>query len=369
LTNLDLDTLLVHADDDIQTCPDLAPPIHVSTTFRYKNCENPERYAYSRFDQPTRKRLEQVLGALEGGKAVVYSSGSAAGFAALQYYRPKRIFIDKGYSGSHSTIQAFFSPQDKEWYRRVLTLKDTIKPETGDLLWLETPKNPRCDIEDISFYADLAHEAGAFVLVDSTFATPVLQRPLALGADMVMHSCTKFLSGQSDVLAGVLIADPNVASVLKNQRTISGAILGNLENFLLLRSLRTLGIRVKKQSKTTRVIAKYLEEHDKVTKVWHPSLESHPGYKLCSTQMQLPPPILSFEVQSRVEAELLLTKFKLISVATSLGGVHSTIDWRYAFDNSVEPNLLRLSVGLESKKDLLEDLKQALDQIPAKHQI
>jgi len=232
----------------------------------------------------------------------------------------------------------------------------------GDLLWLETPKNPTCDIEDIVYYTELARKYYATVIVDSTFGTPVLQKPLELGADVVLHSCTKFLSGQSDVLAGVLISkDSAVVSGLKSQRTVMGSILGNLENFLLLRSLRTLELRVKRISKTTAAIASFLEVHPNVTKVWHPSLPSHPGYVLCSKQMKRPPPILSFEVESKEEAKLLLTKLKLIAVATSLGGVHTTIDWRFKFDPNVEPNLLRLSVGLESKKDLIEDLKQGLD--------
>jgi len=138
-----------------------------------------------------------------------------------------------------------------------------------------------------------------------------------------------------------------------------------LKNFLLLRSLRTLSLRVKRQSKTAVAIASFLEGHRNVIKVWHPSLESHPEHKLCVTQMKRPPPVLSFEI-NETEVNLLLSKFKLISVATSLGGVHTTIDWRYKFDQKVEPNLLRLSVGLESKKDLIEDLKQALDQISLK---
>jgi len=206
------------------------------------------------------------------------------------------------------------------------------------------------------------------VIVDSTFATPVLQKPLELGADMVMHSCTKFLSGQSDVLAGVLIAkDRAVADELQSQRTITGSNLGNLENFLLLRSLRTLFIRVKRQSETAVALASFLESHPNVTKVWHPSLESHPEHKLCG-QMKHPPPILSFEIDEK-DVERLLSKFKLISVATSLGGVHTTIDWRFKFDKTVEPNLLRLSVGLESKKDLIEDLKQALDHLTVRPEL
>jgi len=348
----------------VEDVPDLAPPIHVATTFKYVNANNPSGFQYTRYDQPTRKRLETVLGKLEGGYALTYTSGSSAGFAALMYYRPNRIFIDKGYMGTHHSIQAYFAPIDKQWYNRVLLLKEDIIPESGDLLWLETPKNPNCIIEDIAHFSSLAHKVGAHVLVDSTFATPILQQPLKLGADMVMHSCTKFLSGHSDVLAGALIVKTKmIALELQNQRTTTGAVLGNLESFLLLRSIRELDIRIERQVKNAIAVAQFLASHKNVTKVWHPSLESHPGFKLCATQMKSPPGILSFELETEDLIHKFLQHLKLISCATSLGAVHSSIDWRYKWDTKQEPTLLRLSIGIESKKDIIKDLDQALNKL------
>jgi len=331
----------------------------MSTTFKYVNTNNPDGYLYTRFDQPTRKRLETVLGALEEGHAIMYSSGSSAGFAALMFYRPKNVYINKGYMGSHSTLEAYFSPLDSHWHERIHILSENIEPEKGDLLWLETPKNPNCEIEDIAHYVQIAHNKEAVVLVDSTFATPILQQPLNLGADMIMHSCTKFISGHSDVLAGALVVKhKHVAAALKTQRTITGAVLGNLECYLLLRSIRELSIRLERQVKNAIAVAAFLSTHKKVTKVWHPSLESHPGYQLCKTQMKSPPGIMSFELAEEKLINILLKNLKMISCATSLGGVHTTIDWRYKFDQKQDPTLLRLSIGIESKKDIIADLDQ-----------
>jgi len=360
-----LDTLLIHADAGIEDTPDMAPPIHMATTFKYVNTNNPEDYLYTRFDQPTRKRLEKVLGALEGGHCIVYTSGSSAGLAALNYYRPGRVWINRGYMGSHATLQAYFSPIDQQWYKNcILTLKEDIIPEPKDLIWLETPKNPHCEIEDISHYAALAKRYGAYIMVDSTFATPILQQPLKYGVDLVMHSCTKFISGHSDVLAGALVSKyEHVAAGLKSQRTVTGAVLGNLECYLLLRSVRELSIRVERQVKNAIAVAAFLHGHKNVAKVYHPSLESDPGYQLCAKQMKSPPAIMSLQLKEEESVKTLLTSLKIISCATSLGGVHTSIDWRYKFDSKVDPTILRLSIGIESKKDIIQDLDQALNKL------
>jgi len=182
---------------------------------------------------------------------------------------------------------------------------------------------------------------------------------------MVMHSSTKFLGGQSDALSGVLIT-PNTsdAAQLLSERTASGAILGSLENFLLLRSLRTLELRVTRQSESATKLAQFLVAHKAVLKVHHPSFPSHPQHQLCKTQMEGFPPVLSFELSSATTAHTFLKNLKLIAYATSLGGVHSTIDWRYKFDETLNPGLLRVSVGIEAVKDLIVDLTQALDSLP-----
>jgi len=179
---------------------------------------------------------------------------------------------------------------------------------------------------------------------------------------MVMHSCTKFLSGHSDILAGALIVmDKNKREELKSQRTVTGAVLGNLESFLLLRSLRELDTRIERQVKNAAEVAKYLEGNKIVKRVWHPSLESHPNFILCAKQMKSPPGILSFELDKEELVHKFLQNLKLISCATSLGAVHTTIDWRYKWDTKQDPSLVRLSIGIESSKDIIKDLDQALN--------
>jgi len=199
------------------------------------------------------------------------------------------------------------------------------------------------------------------VVVDSTFATPILQNPLQLGADIVIHSCTKALGGHSDLMAGVLVANETIANQLHRERTLLGSVLGNLECWLLLRSLRTLKLRVKRQCKTAIKIALWLEKNEKVTKVWHPIVASHPDHELCKKQMKAPPACFSFELKSPEQASVLPKRLKMFTNATSLGGVESLIDYRFAYDKSVSSCLLRISIGLESAKDLIADLEQGLD--------
>ncbi|HET8540468.1 MAG TPA: PLP-dependent aspartate aminotransferase family protein [Anaeromyxobacter sp.] len=347
------DTLALHADEGIERAPDVAPPIHPSTTFA---ADNEEGLVYARADHPTRRRLEAVLGALEGGHAVVYASGQAAATAALQHLRPRRVAIARGgYHGSHLAIDAL-APLGVEKVPLDAPLA------RGDLVWLETPRNPTCELQDVAAHAARARAAGATVIVDGTFATPVLQRPLDLGAELVYHSVTKLLAGHSDALAGVLVArDVAVAARLREERTISGAVPGALETWLALRGLRTLGLRVRRQTETATALAAWLEP--RVARVWHPSLRSHPGHALAAAQMRGPGPILSFELASEEAARALPRHLSLIKDATSLGGVESLVEWRRKQDPEAPPTLLRLSVGLEDPADLVADLQRGLARV------
>jgi len=350
------DTLALHADEGLERDPDVAPPIHVSTTFA---ADNPDGLVYARAEQPTRRRLEAVLGALEGGHAVVYASGQAAATAALLHFMPRRVVVARGgYHGTHAAIDAL-APLG------VQKVPLDAPPGKGDLVWLETPKNPTCEIQDVAAHAARAHAAGASVVVDGTFATPVLQQPLALGADLVMHSATKFLAGHSDALAGVLATrDGDVARRLRDARTVSGAVPGALETWLVLRGLRTLGLRVRRQTETAAALAAWLEP--RVARVWHPSLRSHPGYALAAAQMRGPGPILSVELGSEEAARELPRHLRLFRDATSLGGVESLVEWRRRHDPEAAPALLRLSVGLEDPEDLVADLERGLARVRAR---
>jgi cystathionine gamma-synthase len=348
--SLELATLALHADDGIEPAPDVAPPIHLATTFA---ADNDQHLVYGRNDQPTRRRLEAVLGALEGGHAAVYGSGLAAVQAVLIHLRPRRVAIGGGYHGTHAVLEQW-KPQG------VQAVPLDAELGRGDLLWLETPKNPTCEVADIAAAAQRAHAAGALLAVDSTFATPVLQQPLALGADFVMHSSTKFLAGHSDALGGVLaVAERERAERLRQERTVQGAVLGGLETWLTLRSLRTLELRVLRQSATAAELAGWL--HGKVPRVWHPSLPHHPGHAAARTQMRGPGGVLAIELESEDRARRLPGRLRLFRDATSLGGVESLIEWRRRHDPSAPAGLLRISVGLESPRDLQEDLRAGLE--------
>lgn len=342
-------TLALHADEDVEPGPDVAPALHVATTF---TADNPQGLVYGRNDNPTRHRLEAVLGALEGGHAIVYGSGLAAVTAVLHHLHPKRVAITGGYHGTHAVL-AQWAPLGVE------PVPADAKLGKGDLLWLETPKNPMCEVADIAGEVRRAHSAGAWVAVDSTFATPVLQRPLELGADIVMHSSTKFLSGHSDALGGVLaVADGERAKQLRAERAVQGSVLGVLETWLTLRSARTLALRVQRQSESATRLAAWLSKH--VEKVWHPSLPGHPGHEVAKEQMRGPGGVLSVELATESQARALPGKLHLFRDATSLGGVESLIEWRKRHDPKAPPKLLRVSVGLESVDDLIEDFRQGL---------
>lgn len=351
--SLDPATLSIHADDDLESAPDRAPPLHVATTFA---ADNAEGLVYGRDDALTRRRLEAVLGALEGGHAVTYASGLAAVYAALRHLRPRRVAIDRGYHGTHLVLERL-----AEGGLEVLPLDASL--QAGDVVWLETPKNPTCELEDIALHAGRAHAAGARVVVDSTFATPVLQQPLALGADVVMHSTTKFIAGHSDALGGVLVvADPERAERLRAERTVTGAVQGALETWLTLRSLRSLSLRVERQSATAARLAAWLAEQvpGRVARVWHPSLPHHPGHEIAQRQMRSGGGVLAIQMADDELARALPGRLRLFQDATSLGGVESLIEWRRRADPTAPEGLLRVSVGLEAPEDLVADLDQAL---------
>lgn len=350
------DTLAIHADAGLERDPDVAPPIHVSTTFA---ADNADGLVYARNEQPTRRRLEAVLGALEGGSAVVYASGQAAATAALLHLQPRRVAIARGgYHGTHGAIDAL-----RPWGVAKVALDAPLAK--GDVVWLETPKNPTCDIEDVAAHAERARAAGARVVVDGTFATPVLQRPLALGAHLVMHSMTKFLSGHSDAMGGALVApDPETADALRRARTVSGAIPGALETWLVLRGVRTLGLRVRRQSETAARLAAWLEP--RVARAWHPSLASHPGHAVAARQMSGFGAILSIELGSEEAARDLPRHLAVWRDATSLGGVESLLEWRRKHDPEAPPALVRMSVGLEDFEDLARDLEAGLAKVRAR---
>ena len=369
-----LATTLIHADDKDNRVSDVAPPINVSTTFRYgENDLIPwnERTdfeflettpIYSRLGHPNSTRVESIFNTFLGGHCVVYSSGLAAYYAALTCYNPKRIFIEQCYHGCHSICNIF-----KRNYGLQTFSFDEIesKAQPGDIVHLETPVNPYGTSSDIQKLADRAHAKGALLLIDSTFAPPPLQNVWDFGADIVLHSATKYFGGHSDLLSGVLVVkDIEDAKKLKNDRIYLGTNISNLESFLLLRSLRTYEMRIMKQSDNVTKIVQYLEQN-KTTKfkgvleeVTHSSLQKDEFVK-----KQLKGgynPVFSIVLSSKEQCKKLPSLVKLFNHATSLGGIESLIEWRALTDASINQKLIRVSVGCENVDDLINDLSQAL---------
>eukprot|EP01089_Gocevia_fonbrunei_P021099 TRINITY_DN8052_c0_g1_i1.p1 TRINITY_DN8052_c0_g1~~TRINITY_DN8052_c0_g1_i1.p1 ORF type:complete len:345 (-),score=68.39 TRINITY_DN8052_c0_g1_i1:70-1104(-) len=335
---------------------------------------------YTRAHNPTRARAEVVLGSLEGGSATLFSSGLAAVQAMLYLLTPKTLVCCDGYGGTRSAMELYAKQTGMKMILNNLDDSSTAlndpkwweeKIHEGDVIYLETPRNPLCLLQDIKKISTLAHERKAKVVVDSTFATPLLQKPLSLGADVVLHSCTKFLGGHSDLLAGALIVKDQILTWRLNSIKISiGAMPGNLESYLLLRSLRTIGLRIPRQSKSALKIAKFLAKHERVEKVFHPWIVakqladkgSNDMMELLHSQMFAPysPPCFSFQLKKGFDASQLSSYLLLFVDATSLGGVESTIEWTHRFHSDYSDRLLRMSTGIEDPKDLIADLKQAL---------
>jgi cystathionine gamma-synthase len=353
----------------------IVPPIQLATTYARDADYALIGPGYTRDENPTHAHAERVVAALEGGAAALaFSSGMAAATAAIRALcRPGDHVVAPrvGYYNLRGWLERFAA----RW-RLELTLVDTtdllavraaVRPRGTRLVWIETPANPTWDVTDIAAVADIAHRAGALLAVDSTCATPVHTRPLALGADLVMHSATKYLGGHSDVLAGMLVAgaEDEAWAAIRQLRHDEGACLGPLESYLLLRGLRTLFVRVERSSHTAQRLAERLASLPHVT-VRYPGLTSHPQHAIAARQMQRGfGGTLSIQVGGGAEGALhVVRRLRLWVPATSLGGVESLVEHRYTVegpDTPTPPDLLRLSVGLEHEEDLFEDLRCALE--------
>jgi cystathionine gamma-synthase len=357
----------------------LIPPLYATTTYQ-RDPDNQYRRgrSYGRADNPTFDHPEALLNALEGGAGcLVFASGMAAATTVFQALAPgDHVIAPKVmYWGLRHWLLSFARP----WGLAVElvdtsdldALAATIRPGATRLVWIETPANPTWAITDIAAAAELAHRAGARLAVDSTAATPVLTRPLALGADLVMHSASKYLNGHSDVVAGALVtarAD-DFWGRITGLRHDGGAILGPFEAWLLLRGMRTLHLRVERASRSALFLAERLRGHPNVAAVLYPGLADHPGHALAARQMEGGfGGMLSIRVGGGEAAAIATAaKVEVWQRATSLGGVESLIEHRASIEGEgspVPPDLLRLSVGIEHPDDLLADLEQALSAKP-----
>src|SRR4051794_32970920 len=372
--SMHIETLAAHAGHAIDPATGaVTPPIHLSTTFeREPDGGYRGGHVYARTSNPTRTSLELALAALEGGAAAIsYSSGLAATHAVFQSLAPGDHVVapNDAYYGTLRQLREIFAPWGIESDACDMTdlaaVRAALRPTTK-IVWVETPSNPLLRIVDIAALAQLAHGVGARCVVDNTWATPILQRPLEIGADVVMHSTTKYLGGHSDLIGGALVAraDDDLVARLRLLQGLGGAIPSPFDCWLLLRGIRSLPWRMKGHCANAAAIARFLATHPSIEAVHYPGLPTHPAHDVAARQMSDFGGMLSIQLRGGEEAALALTnKLTLFTRATSLGGPESLIEHRASVEGptTISPrNLLRVSVGLENAEDLIEDLERAL---------
>jgi len=361
------ETLAIHGGTLIaDTNQPVVQPITLSTTFHHAEGSP----TYSRAANPNRDALENVLSMMEKGKAAAaFSSGNAAGMAVFQSLPAGSHVIAPNdmYHGMRKQLEEIFAGILEVSFvdlTQVESLKNAIKPNTK-LLWIETPSNPLLKISDIEGLSSIAKSHGISVVCDNTFATPVFQNPLLLGADIVMHSATKYFGGHSDILGGALVTkvEDGLWEKIKNVQITGGAVPSPFDCYYLTRSIKTLPYRMKGHAEHAGQVATYLTQHPKVEKVFYPGLKSHPDHEIASRQMSGFGGMLSFLIKGDAEAaDNFISRLKYFTNATSLGGVESLIERRAAVegpDTQTPQNLIRVSVGLEHLDDLLQDMDQA----------
>lgn len=368
-----IETIAIHAgNQNDESSKAVIQPIILSTTFvREADGSYPVGYIYGRSGNPNRTSLENVLAKLEGGvEAAAFSSGNAAGMAVFQSLKPGTHIIgpDDMYHGLRNQIKTLFAgilEFDFIDINDTAILTSHIKPNTG-LIWVETPSNPLLKITDIKKVVEIAHKRNIKVVCDNTFATPIGQQPLALGADLVMHSSTKYFGGHSDLTGGALItAEKNEWwDKIRYIQYAGGAVPSPMDCYFLARSIKTLPYRMRGHVHNAQLLAEYLEKHPKIEKVMYPGLSSHPQHQTAKDQMLNFGGMLSFLVKGgSAEASKVINKLHIFTQATSLGGVETLIEHRASVegpDTKTPHNLLRVSVGLEHIDDLLDDMSQAL---------
>ena len=368
-----IETLAVHAGHGVDPGTGaVTPPIYLSSTFERAADGAVKEYFYARHGNPNRAALETCLAALEGGAAAAaFASGAAATMSILQALRPGDHVIapSDAYHGTTILLRDILGP-----WGLAATFVDmadpaeverAVRPKTA-LVWIETPSNPLLRVSDIQRIAAVAHAAGARCVVDNTWASPVLQRPFELGADLILHSTTKYLGGHCDVLSGAAVAKENdeFFQRIRNVQIQGGAVAPPFDCWLVMRGIRTLPYRVRGHCQNARTVAEFLVWHPRVQAVHFPGLASHPGHAVAVKQMKDFGGMMSFQVHGgRTEALAVAARLRLVTRATSLGGPDTLIEHRASIeppDKGTPENLLRLSVGLEHPDDLIEDLAQAL---------
>ncbi|MBE9099732.1 trans-sulfuration enzyme family protein [Vacuolonema iberomarrocanum] len=367
------ETLAIHAGRQVDLATGaIAPPLYLSTTFQ----QDPDRgYEYTRMDNPNRAMLERCLAALEGGEAAIaFSSGSAATTSVLQALAPGDHVIapNDAYTGTTAILRSLLQPWGLQVSFVDLTdldaVQEAVQPNTR-LIWVETPSNPMLKVTDIAAVAAIAHNAEALCVCDNTWATPLLQRSFDFGADIVVHSTTKYLGGHSDLLGGAVIAktESAMAQRIRQIQATGGAVPAPFDCWLLLRGIQSLPYRMRGHCDNARKLATWLSQHPQVSTVHYPGLTDHSGHAIAQKQMTDFGGMLSVQIRAgKAQAIALLPHLKLFHRATSLGGVESLIEHRATTegpDTTTPDDLLRISVGLEHVDDLMADLAQGFERV------
>jgi cystathionine gamma-synthase len=374
---MDFDTRAIHEGQE----PDPATgavtvPIYQTSTFAQEAVGQNKGYDYARSANPTRTALQICLASLESAEhGVAFASGMAAVTTVMHLVHPSEriVSVNDVYGGVYRLLSQVYEPKG---YDVTFLSSDQINDGLGEhldektrIVWLESPTNPLLNLIDIEAAAKAAHEVGAIVVVDNTFASPYLQRPLELGADVVLHSTTKYIGGHSDLIGGfVATNDPTIAERLYFLQKSLGGVPGPFDSWLVLRGLKTLAVRMERHCENARRIAEYLESHQAVEQVLYPGLPSHPGHEIAKRQMRDFGGMISFLAGSEEEAVELVARTKIWTLAESLGGVESLIEHPAQMTHAstadspfpIPKNLIRLSVGIESVDDLIADLEAAL---------
>jgi cystathionine gamma-synthase len=374
------ETLAIHAGQPPDSSTGaVVTPISLSTTFAQSEVGVHQGYEYSRSGNPTRTAVERQIAALERARhGLAFASGLAAEDNVLRLLEPgRRVLLgNDAYGGTFRLIAKVWTPLGVTWTAVDLSDPAAVAatwPDDVGMVWLETPTNPLLTCFDIEAIAELAHERGALVVVDNTFATPYLQQPITLGADVVVHSATKYLGGHSDVVGGFLaVDDDGLAERLRFTQNAAGAVPSPFDSYLVLRGVKTLGVRMDRHCENARAIVDLLTGHPAVERVLYPQLPDHPGHAAAAKQMRDYGGMVSFTVVGgEPAARAVAAATELFTLAESLGAVESLIEHPGAMTHAsaagspleVPANLVRLSVGIENARDLVADLSRALDHI------
>ena len=373
---MDFETRAIHAGQEPDPATGaLITPIYQTSTFVQEAVGKHKGYDYARVANPTRTALQECLASLENAQhGIAFSSGLGATTTIMHLVDPGQrvVLIADVYGGVYRMTSQVYEPKgylfDYVPADEFPNLREHLDDNTR-IVWIESPSNPMLNVVDIRAAATAAHEAGAIVVVDNTFATPYLQQPLELGADIVVHSTTKYLGGHSDSIGGFAATnDPTIAERLYFLQKSLGAVPGPFDSWLVLRGVKTLAVRMRQHCDNAMTVAIWLERHGNVEQVLYPGLPTHPGHAIAARQMRDFGGMVSFLAQSEEEAVALVARTKLFQLAESLGGVESLIEVPARMTHAstatapfaAPPNLVRLSVGIESAEDLILDLEHAL---------